>query len=148
MAAIDDAFAAVTLVEDFASMIVVALDRMHGRLRYASAGHDPAYVTRRQTEVQVMPSTGPLLGIQEAAEWETVEMELTSGDRLIMVTDGLIQAASPTGEMFGERRLLKVFEENKSQPLDVLRQEIIGELIAHRGQAAQRDDITLLAVEL
>ncbi len=108
---INRGFAPVTLDEDFATMIVVALDRKSGLLQYASAGHEPAYLLRGSGGVETLGSTGPVLGFQEAGEWESARIESHSGDRLVIVTDGLAEARNVAGELFGKERLFAALRE-------------------------------------
>ena len=148
LASINDQFAAVTLDEDFASAIVVAVDRDGGRISYASAGHEPAVLTRKGADTVILSATGPPLGVRQDVEWEQVAFETTQGDRLVMVTDGLPELSSPTGEMFGRRRLQSLLEQNRDQPLHILRGRILETLAAHGGDSRPADDVTVLAVDL
>jgi len=144
---LNEGLSAATLEEDFASMIVVAWDPAGHRLRYASAGHEPAYLIRPGGPTRTLDSTGPLLGILADATWQTVELEVEAGDRLVIVTDGLSETTSAGGELFGRDRLRALLEQGKTQPLEVWLREAIDRVVTFRGQSAQADDMTILAVE-
>jgi len=132
---------------DFASMIVVALDRSASRLWYASAGHPCGYLIQPDRPIRGLPATGPLLGIPGTQAWETVSMDVRPGDRLVLVTDGLMDAANEAGEQFGRQRLETAVEEFRADPPDRLCRHIMERVRAFRGVAAQNDDMTILAIE-
>ncbi|MCK4376478.1 MAG: serine/threonine-protein phosphatase, partial [Candidatus Brocadiae bacterium] len=105
-------------------------------------------LTRKGGGTVILSATGPPLGVEQDVEWEQVASETTQGDRLVMVTDGLPELSSPTGEMFGRRRLQSLLEQNRDQPLHILRGRILETLAAHGGGSRPADDVTVLAVDL
>lgn len=145
---INEGFAVVCLPEDFASMIVVAIRPDRKTMVYASAGHEAAYLIPQRGEIEALPSTGPLLAIAEAARWDTEERALAPGTRLVMVTDGLAEAMSPAGEMFGRDRVQAAIQAGASGPLTLLCSRLARTVNAFHGPKGQRDDMTILAVEV
>ena len=73
------------------------------------AGHPPPLLVR-DGEVVPVGHTGPLLGAVEAADWRAEPVEIRPGDTLVLYTDGVLDAALPGGERFGERRLRELVE--------------------------------------
>jgi sigma-B regulation protein RsbU (phosphoserine phosphatase) len=144
---VNKGFAAVTLPEDFASMMVAVVDPGGRRVRYASAGHPAAYFLRPGHPVKALPSTGPLLAIPVREPWHTVELAVQPGDRLLMVTDGLAEAANVQGQFLGQERLATLVEETRSDPLDKACRRLVDRIMLFRGAAAQSDDMTVLGVE-
>ena len=134
--------------EDLASILLILIDADRKTLRYASAGHEPAYLLGTDGRVQKIIRTGMPIGVEDDSEWKTVELALAPNDRLIMLTDGLAETASPTGELFGRERLMKVLQDTRNEPLDALPERLINEVTAFRTSHPQTDDITMLAVEL
>jgi hypothetical protein len=102
-----------------------------GLLTLANAGHLAPY---RNGEEVAVPGSLPL-GIVRPAHYETISLRLAPGDRLTFVSDGVVEAQSRTGELFG-------FERTRSlsrQPAD---------RIAEAARAfGQSDDITVVTVE-
>jgi sigma-B regulation protein RsbU (phosphoserine phosphatase) len=146
LAAINERFAGLTPDEDFASMMLVAVDLEAGLLRCASAGHEPAYLLRHGADTEVLAATGPILGVLEGPAWEDAVLRFSAGDRLVMLTDGVTELRSPSGVIFGRERLRSLLEENLALPLDALRARVLEELRQHRDGEAQQDDLTLVAV--
>lgn len=147
LAEVDKGFSNVVLPDDFASMAVAAVDREAGCLRYASAGHPPSYFLRPGEAGRLLSSTGPLLAIPLSEPWQTTELAVRPGDRLLMVTDGLADAVGPQGERLGESRLAALIEETRQAPLDAACRQIMDRIAVFCGSASQRDDMTILAVE-
>jgi serine phosphatase RsbU (regulator of sigma subunit) len=83
----------------FVSMLVGMLDTDTFEFRYASAGHDPAFL-RNGSSVRSLDVTGPLLGVMKS-EFGTRTVELRPGDTLVLATDGLTEARDRKGEMLG-----------------------------------------------
>ncbi|MCK4873943.1 MAG: serine/threonine-protein phosphatase [Phycisphaerales bacterium] len=89
--------------ELFATAACFSLDPNSGRLCWASAGHPPAFLRRRDGSVTDLPSTAMILGAQSLAEFDADEqcMELTPGDVLIAFTDGAYEACDTAGKPLG-----------------------------------------------
>ena len=118
------------------------------KLEYASAGHGHAwFLPAAGGAPRDMPSTGLLLGIQVDSTWETECVHLASGDRLLLVTDGITEAFNVQGEQFGMDRLASVFVKCKDVPVADMVHRINEALSAHRGDTAPTDDCTVVAVE-
>ncbi len=85
----------------FTTGILLYVDPRSGKIRYANAGHPPAILVRRDGSTsQVMESTGTVLGLEPAVQWTTQELHLSSGDDLVLISDGVTEAA-PLGERSG-----------------------------------------------
>ena len=103
-----------------------------GRLTLANAGHLPPY--RNGEEIQL--ESGLPLGIVSGLEYSETVIELARGDTLVMVTDGVVEAQSPSGELFGFDRTRAISVQPAAQ-------------IAAAAQAfGQNDDITILSITL
>jgi serine phosphatase RsbU (regulator of sigma subunit) len=102
-----------------------------GLLTLANAGHLPPYLNDEEIAV---PGSLPL-GIVSPLPYESATLRLVAGDRLTFVSDGVVEAQSKTGELFGFER---------TRALSRLP-------AAHIAQAArafgQSDDITVVTVE-
>jgi sigma-B regulation protein RsbU (phosphoserine phosphatase) len=115
-----------TRANQFVTAFYALLDPLEGRMVYANAGHCPPLLFRQSTglpEGRVaaadwLYATGIPLGILEESSWEQREFVLAPGDRLLLYTDGLIEAENASGEQFGRRGLQAVVE--GSAPYDRL----------------------------
>ncbi|MBD5635052.1 MAG: SpoIIE family protein phosphatase [Candidatus Eremiobacteraeota bacterium] len=85
--------------ETFVVLFVAVVDLADGTLRYASAGHEPAWVVRGRL-VEQLPTTGPIVGISEE-EYGTRSLALGVGDALVISTDGLTESRDSRGRLLG-----------------------------------------------
>ncbi len=141
-------FSAVSLLEDFVSMILLRMDPQGGRLQYASAGHEPGWLISSGKTPRELSSTGLLLGIDENATWEEVNIQVTGCDRLMVFSDGLSETFNTQGEMFGRTRLIQLLIEFKALSTEQTIQRIKEALDVYRGTAPQQDDMTAVLFEV
>ena len=87
------------------------------------------------------------VGLLEAATYEVNTTQLRSGDKVIIYTDGLTDAASEEGVLFGTKRLLGVIGRLQNANCSDLHQGILEHLEDFTREAEQNDDVTLLVVE-
>jgi sigma-B regulation protein RsbU (phosphoserine phosphatase) len=110
--------------ENFATMFVAVVDSDRSTLRYASAGHDPGLLMRANGSVTELPSTGLVLGILDDADWSTEILTVGQHDRLLLTTDGVTEAFSPAGKLFGRERLADEFMASASQAIEECSKQI------------------------
>jgi sigma-B regulation protein RsbU (phosphoserine phosphatase) len=129
------------------SLFYALLDTASGNLRYANAGHVAPVVIHADGSCRRLLTDGAVLGHFDAWNYREGEAVLQSGDRLLMFTDGLVEAADRSGEEFGEDRLLKLATENRHNTSDELKAIILKSATAHCGGEFQ-DDATLLVLAM
>jgi sigma-B regulation protein RsbU (phosphoserine phosphatase) len=88
------------------------------------------------------------LGMFPLTHYDQDAVALRSGDRLALYSDGLVEAESETGEVFGEKRLSAVLESCREYDLSYARDCTIQELELHSSGASRADDQTLMLVEV
>ncbi|MDQ5856858.1 MAG: PP2C family protein-serine/threonine phosphatase, partial [Acidobacteriota bacterium] len=88
------------------------------------------------------------LGITERPEFPTRAWEFDSGDRLVFLTDGLVECVSPSGEPFGFERLEAILTREAGSEAEALRDAILSEVEKWTGGAPSDDDRTLVIVTL
>ncbi len=145
---INDRFAAVSLDGDFATMMLARWVPEAAKLEYASAGHGNAwFLPASGGTPSELPSTGLPLGVKEDFTWETGCVRVATGDRLLLVTDGITETFNPSEKPFGSRRLVDVFQQCRHVDVNELVKMIDEALCAHRAGRALTDDCTVVAVE-
>ena len=104
--------------EEFISLAVAVFDTEAGTLRYASAGH-PAAIVWQGGETRTLEQTGPLLSLIPSASYHSKEVPLSSGDLLVMYTDGLAEARNGE-QLFGEDRIANHVKRDPGADVHVL----------------------------
>jgi len=134
----------------FVTAVLARLDTATGLLHYLLAGHPPPLLVRSSRVVKELahPPRRPL-GLPSAGGDRGVAQEqLEPGDRLLMYSDGVVEARNAAGEFFGEQRLVDFTERASLAELsapETLRR-LAAAVLAHQGGRLQ-DDATLLMVD-
>ncbi|HYD08733.1 MAG TPA: PP2C family protein-serine/threonine phosphatase [Acidimicrobiales bacterium] len=129
--------------EEFISMAVVVLDTGTSTLRYASAGHPPAFVWH-DGDVQSLSATGPLISLTDDADFGARELPLNTGDVVLLYTDGLAEARHGDA-MFGEERIASHLRRDPQVDVDVLCKSL-AEAADDFASQPLSDDVAILAV--
>jgi len=135
----------------FVTMFYGILEPGAGRLRYASAGHNPPLVYRaRQRTATWAPAGGLPLGASRAKVTRVVReelVELEPGDALIQFTDGISEALDRAGrEQFGLERMAQRVCAAAPEGAAAIRQALDDAVTAWRGERPPFDDETVLVV--
>jgi anti-sigma regulatory factor (Ser/Thr protein kinase) len=129
----------------FVTCLYAVLDPAAGRLRFANAGHNLPNL-RSEDGVTELRAAGMPLGLLPEMDYEEHEAMLGPGDSLLLHSDGLAEAHSPDGEMFGFPRLAKLCGERDGG--EALIDLLLAELASFTGKGwEQEDDITLVTLQ-
>jgi serine phosphatase RsbU (regulator of sigma subunit)/predicted ester cyclase len=129
----------------FVTCFYAVLDPKSASLSYANAGHDPPYLQRRG-EAEELRARGMPLGLMPGMGYEEKETILEGGEAALFYSDGLVEAHSPKGEMFGFPRLRALIAEHAEEERP-LGEFLMEELYSFVGEGwEQEDDITLLTL--
>jgi sigma-B regulation protein RsbU (phosphoserine phosphatase) len=94
--------------DHFVTLLFACLNAQTRTLTYSSAGHWPGYVLDEHGQVRrLLESTSFPLGIDSAAEFPVAPpVDLQPGELVLFLTDGILEASSPDGQLFGVGRTL------------------------------------------
>lgn len=130
----------------FATLFFGVLDPATGRIAYINCGHNPPMLLRSGGMIQAMlEHTGPAVGVVPDCLYALGQARLSPGDTLLVYTDGVTEARSPTGEFFGEERLAQAACV-PGMSGKMISDNVERGLYAHIGDAAQFDDITMMTI--
>jgi phosphoserine phosphatase RsbU/P len=129
--------------EEFISLCVVVFDTEAGTLRFASAGHPPAWLWHER-EVSPLRATGPLLMLDPKGTYFSREIPLVEGDMAVLYTDGLAEARSGDS-LFGEDRVATIIRRDPGAAPDVLCKTLL-EAARDFSEGPIEDDVAILAV--
>ncbi len=141
----------------FVSLFYIVLNVKKRTLNYARAGHDPSLLFRgKEKRVELLDKGGIALGLDEGAfldeTLEQGEVELNSGDTLVLYTDGITEAMNSKNEEFGFPRLREIVRQGSlldtERKVSALVESVDREITKFAGGAPQRDDITMVALEV
>ena len=130
----------------FATMAYLRMDADRRVIAYANAGHNPPLLVRSSGRIELLTSTGTVLGVFLDAAYAGAEVALEPGDRLLLYTDGITELRSDRDEEFGEERLSDALVRRRHLDAKALHAGLMDELTAFAPNGFQ-DDATLLVVE-
>ena len=90
---------------------------------------------------------GAVLGVFGTANYELGLAQLSPGDRVILFTDGVTEACDPSGEEFGEARLLRLLQDHRKLSADELQAKILA-VVAEFSGSRWQDDATLVVLSV
>lgn len=131
----------------FITMFYAILDTAKCHLVYSNAGHLPPLLVHADGTCAPLKSQGMVLGVRKDSQYEDMEMDLRSGDRLVVFTDGISETCSATEEEFGLDRLLTIIKNNRQRSALEL-QKIILSAVLEFGHQRLPDDATLMIIAL
>lgn len=131
----------------FVTVFIAALNPETGELIYINSGHPPVFVFNEEEGIKekLMP-TGPAVGLMPLAKYRIKSYKLKPGDTLLAYTDGITEARSLEGDLFGEKRLIDCIGERPLSAPNLLH-HVVNKVHTHMDLAGQYDDITMLAIQ-
>ncbi len=132
----------------FATVFLASLEPYSGELVYVNAGHEPALVIAPDGSIEELRPTGPALGMLPDSRFTAVTCNLEKGHSLFAFTDGVVEAHSPTGEVYGAERLRGVLGAHRNGPASELVRAVLDALETFGGHSDPHDDVTMLAARL
>ncbi len=132
----------------FITFFWAVLDDNEKRLTYVNAGHNPPILVRNN-EIVRLSEGGIILGVMKTIlPYNSNSIQLESGDKIIMFTDGVSEALNPYSEEFSENRLEHLALETNSFSAGDTLNRIKIEIEKFAEGAPQSDDITMMIIKV
>ena len=134
-----------TPVGKFISFFYAVLDGVDNRLTYCNAGHNPPLLIRGDGTFMELKAAGAVLGQFPRWLYEQSELQMRSGDKLLLFTDGLVEACNVEEESFGEHNVIRIARENSSSSAEELMSLLLRAASQHSGDF--QDDASLIVLK-
>jgi sigma-B regulation protein RsbU (phosphoserine phosphatase) len=129
----------------FVSFFYGIIDTRTKQLQYCNAGHNPPVLLRRDSSSERLEGGGGVLGVFSAWQFAEHEIQLASGDRILMYTDGITESRNLQGEEFGEQRLIdRIIALQACDPREITESVVSSAKEFNDGNF--EDDLTVVAV--
>ena len=132
--------------EKYATVFYALLDRT-GRFSYVNAAHCPPLIVRAGGDQVALEATGMPVGLIDAVEFAVAEEQLSSGDKVVIYTDGVTEAQNTEARFFGKKRLREQVAAHATEGCAAIHDAIQEAVAAFTEGAPQSDDITVVVLE-
>jgi serine phosphatase RsbU (regulator of sigma subunit) len=133
--------------EVYVTLFMAILDPARRELRFVNAGHETPYLLRRDGRVERLDPTGRPIGLMPGGGFAERRAPVGPGDRLVLYTDGLVDAEDPQGLQFGRERLEALLRAAGKDPGGLL-PRIENAFQQHRSGVEAPDDATILVLRV
>ena len=130
----------------FISCFYALLDMQTRKLSYANAGHYAPMLVRDGRCVRLTEG-GPVLGVFPEQSYQQHEIQLRSGDFMVLFTDGVTEAFNQNGEEFGEDRLQELLVSGQKLHAAEMREKIMT-AVTEFSNGNFDDDVTLMVLRV
>jgi sigma-B regulation protein RsbU (phosphoserine phosphatase) len=133
----------------FITMFYSEIDLNKKYFRWVHAGHEPALVYDPvKDSFEALAGDGLPLGVMEDWDYRESEIQIHSGQIILIGTDGIKEACNSQNEYFGSDRLMAVIRDHSDEPTKVILEEVFDALDRFRFPAERKDDETLVAIKV
>jgi serine phosphatase RsbU (regulator of sigma subunit) len=135
----------------FASLFYAEYQPASRTLQYVNAGHNPPIIIRPQKEsceVFYLRAEGIPIGMFADSQFAATTFQLAEDDVLVAYTDGITEAANPSGELWGLERLTSLVQSCARMAPSEIVERILAEVSDFANGEAQHDDITLVVMKV
>ena len=118
------------------------------KLSYVNAGHNPPLIKQNDNFEYVHIDPGIVLAAMEDLPYETHEIQLKSGDAIVLYTDGITEANYNYKDFYGEERLKDILNKHKDEDLEKIIGSVEKDINDFCENKEQFDDTTMFAIRL
>lgn len=132
----------------FLTLFMASIEVKTGKMTYTLAGH-PSPIIYRSTDksIEELELCGGMVGAFDSSEFTEKEVFIGSGSRMLIYTDGLVEATNSEGQEFGAKQVNGIIGGRYSVHSSAIIGEILERLEVHTGGAALADDVTMVVVD-
>ena len=140
---------AATTPEVFATFYFGLLDPAKGTFNYVNAGHEFPVFARANGETEWIQGGGIPIGMDPGLSpgpYEEHLVSLSSGDTLVIYSDGVPEAGATREDMFGEERLERLVTEHRADGADAVKDAVCRAVDEFMDGDAMDDDLTMVVL--
>lgn len=136
-------------IDHFASLALINYDSTAKKIQYATAGSTPILYYNSKTDeiTQISKVTEPI-GVEKNTTYTDNELEVNSGDIIIMYSDGVAESVNIAGRQYTKNRLIQIVTENKHLSGKEIAGLVKTDIKQFCGSVRQHDDQTVLIIKI
>jgi len=129
----------------FITLFLAVLDLREGAMRFCNAGHNPPILVRPDSTVSRLDAGGAVVGVFDRTTYDSGRTAIGPGDRLLLFTDGLVEAGALTAREYGDAHLVDTVVRHRTLDAGALLDHVFGDVHQWAGRRLD-DDATALAI--
>lgn len=143
---LNDALYRSSSADRYSTFFCGVLNSARNQLTYVNAGHIPPFIVRRNGIIE-RPAEGDMpVGLMPGVNYRQHTIPIAPGDRIVCVSDGILEAQTADDELWGEARLESVLLENPGAPVKQLANAVLAAADEFAGHTEQFDDMTIIVL--
>ncbi len=144
---LNDLIAETTEPNLYVTSFTCSIDTDKKLMKYLNCGHNPSLIIRKGQAMELTEGD-TVLGMFTGSEFNIREESLKKNDIIVLYTDGVIEAENSDDEQFSLERLKNVVINNSEKDTDLIKKEIMDELMEFNGSDRFTDDITFILIKV
>jgi sigma-B regulation protein RsbU (phosphoserine phosphatase) len=137
----------ITPPDKFITLFLGVLNFRDNILGFSNAGHNPPFHYTAAGPPKPLQTGGIILSVMKEFEFEDDNVSLSSGDVVIIYSDGITEAVNTANEQYGEERLIEIGARLRNLPANEIVKAIADSVNTFAGEAPQADDMTLVVIK-
>ena len=130
------------------TMIYMIVDITNKKIKFTRAGHNYPIIVRADKNIEIFKAGSIPIGWDLPRHDEVVEVNINSGDRVFLYSDGIHEATNKKRKMFTLKRLCDSLKNSSKLSLDNSLDNLISELRQFTGQENFEDDVSILGISM
>lgn len=133
-------------IGEFATLMIGIIDPNKGLFTYVNAGHYPALLVR-DSVIRQQQVTGPALTVFDNPEYGSHTLHLHPADKIILYTDGFLDAVNFDQQNFGLDRLMASIRKHSNLSAQKIAENVLWDVRRFVGLATQADDMSMVVIK-
>jgi sigma-B regulation protein RsbU (phosphoserine phosphatase) len=134
--------------DKYITFLIAVLDSNSGSLDVLNAGHNPAFLLRKDGTLEQIDAGGIGLGMLDLGiPYSGQSLSINSGDKLFLYTDGIPEAMNLNEEEYSDERMIDFLKDNSEQPVNEFIKLIVNDVKGFTKEVEQSDDITSMILK-
>lgn len=136
-------------IDHYASAALLNYDAVQKRIQFATAGTTPVlYFAAKEKVWKKLSKESEPLGVEKVTEYTDVDIQLQTGDLIVVYTDGLIEAVDDNGTQYSVQRLKDVIQNKADLDGKKIAESVKADMVDFMGKSASHDDQSLLVLKI
>lgn len=133
---------------DYFTAFYCIIDAEKKTIEYTNAAHNDIYILRGNGSLESLVQTGPVVGVVKQVVFEAVSLQLSKGDRVVLYTDGVIEARSEDRSLYDADRFQEVIIQHKDKSPKDFVNFIYNDILSFKNNTPHDDDIAILIADM